>query len=223
MQKSKASVIHNLSKKLFRKDELGALYRKYTINYEPIVKKIIESTVMNEVQVFSVNDFREKRAAITDLLNEKLKQKLADAHIRLGRIYVGQISFPQRILDLSLKRMIETILNEKAYYEKETSITQQNTTAMVESIKNLAKENIVNAQTNAKDFIVRRAHLDYEYKLDMLNVELLNQTLAQLDFPSPDTNEAKQKRMSFCYFYALSKMTNLRVTPNPNQELGIYF
>jgi hypothetical protein len=178
---------------------------------------------MNEAQVFSVNDFRDKRSAVTKILVEKLKQKLAESHVKLGSLYIGKITYPERILSLSLKRVIESILNEKAYYEKETSILRQNTTAMVESIKNLAKENIVNAQNNAKEFIVRRAYLDYEYQLDMLNVQLLNQTLDELNFPPPLTKEAKQKRMSFCYLYELSKMKNLRYTSNNDQDLGIYY
>ena len=186
------------------------MYRKFGINYIPIVNSVCRSELINLGQEFSIQDFREKRLALKHHFQQKLAKRLADDYgIDLFELYMEQISFQTEINNLNLKRVLNNIYNEKALHEKNISIILKHTEFLVNELRNQALLLSKSAELKSKYEVLKVETTNYNARLEMAHIDGLSKNVQDLGFSSEPVNATK-KIMSFCWTSSLVNNKNVR-------------
>lgn len=206
------------------KTSVGYLYRNFGLDFTPLIRKVVVSELLNAGQVFSIEDFRTKRTLIKSYLKDILAKKLKnDYKINIFEFYIHSFEFTEEINNLNLKRMINDLLNEKAVYERQTALTQKETSLQVQKILNEAKLVLTMAEAKAYNDTLKKEQINAYNKLEVTHVNSLNNSLSQLGFYQADKTVVNKhftsKRiLSFCYVSSLINNNNLVFFPTTTSD-----
>ncbi len=186
------------------KKNLGKFYRKFGLNYRPLIASVCQSELMNVGLKYSLNEYRTKRHEIKEHLKLKLKERLEkDYSINLFEIFFHKLTFPEEINNLNLLRVLNQIYNEKAMYEKQSSITTYQTNYLVRAIRNEAELAVGEANLVANNTIIKTSQIELDFKLEQTHASELNKNLRALDFYSGNPKESIKQIVSFCFLNSM--------------------
>lgn len=200
---------------------MNTIFRKFGYNLQTILKTVCHSEIKNIGQNFSIKSYRTERPKVQDLFRKQLKQKLEnDYFINLFELYILEIKFTNVINKLHLLQMLNGIYNEKAEYQRITNLTVAETSRLVRSVNNKAKEIVEDAKANADNLILKKANYDLNLQLDYTHLKYLNISLDELNFRRTSMNDT-QKILSFCYLSSLINNQNIRFIKTSNNTPAI--
>lgn len=196
------------------------MYRKFSDEYDKIIKNVIKSLILNEGQQFTINEYRTQRLNITTILKSKLEEQLKQYHMKLLNVYLLRINFDKLINNLNLKRVLNDIYNERAKHIKTIKLTVAETNLQINNYKNKAKYEIEYANCASNNVILKNSTINYGYTLEIVRNQQFNQTLNELNFIGVNRNEVLKQRLSYIYYYTLLYHDKLNIFRNPDQKLN---
>lgn len=156
------------------KNKLGQLYRNHGTNYQKVIHNVCKSEILNQAQTFAINDYRRKRPEIKEFIKEKVRDKLEKNYgLKLFNLYMNELVFDKSINEINLKNVLNSVLNEKAVYDKNTAIAEVETQRLVKEYNNLARIVYVGATLNGTYEIIKPANVEYDQVLQMALSESL--------------------------------------------------
>jgi regulator of protease activity HflC (stomatin/prohibitin superfamily) len=146
------------------KEHLFDIYDKFSNNYDSTVKRNSKKTIKNVAGEFSVSEFLGNRTQIEAALARKVSSDLyADTKVIADEQYfkIVNISFPDNIVQNSLKSAIALQMNEIQMNQQHVNVVVADTQQIVSKIKAEATQIIQNSIADSKA-IIMTATFEYD-------------------------------------------------------------
>lgn len=197
------------------KEQIGKMFKNFGLDYQPLIERVVKSEIQILGQLFSIDDYRLKRAYIKKFLKDKIAKRLSiDYGIKLHDLLMLQLRFSSRINQLNLKRMIVGIQNEEAAHYKTANMVRQETDYQTAVLRNKALLEQQTAELKGNNTIIKIYQIDYDNKIELANLDGLTKSLKGLDFYNPATKDINKKVLSFCWVSSLVNNENLVIHNN---------
>ncbi|KAL5005783.1 hypothetical protein ScPMuIL_016941 [Solemya velum] len=195
-------------------DELGVLHSKFETDYNPVLVKIIESTVKNEAAQFSVDNYRLNRTYLEQFFFRAVHRVLGGNccpsccskscpgdlqcvncqplgscdpayHVDVRYFQMSQIEVPNEVFEQFLRQTLLVVENEKAILTQEHDVVVKETERLVQAIHNEAA--VIRQNGTAQASLIRaRAEADYELITQPVYAKALKSMFSHLNIKQMD-------------------------------------
>jgi len=144
---------------ILRKGNLGELYNKVALNYNPLILAKTTDAIKNTAPLFSVDDFLSNRAGISEVFRANISNAINEVYADIIGFQLNMIGFEDEYRSSRLNAAIQIESNALEDYVQEATIVRASTGVDVLRIENNASRILAQAEADAQ-FIV--AESEYE-------------------------------------------------------------
>lgn len=181
-----------------RENEIGVLHSKFGMDYDSVIRSVIESEVKNAAVPYSVDQFRLQRSVLEKYFHRKLKYRLEGDccpeccpsscdtftacslcpppstcdqgfHINVDYFHLGQVDIPNQVTERYLTRTLLKEFGDREFFIQKKVIETAKTLQLTKQIRNTAQEIQEAANVEARKIGVVST-VNYEANLTQANI-----------------------------------------------------